>query len=220
MKCRRAKALIFDFIDGILSDSDRGLLEQHLGQCPSCEETAAELKKSLDLLHRAPEMKLDENFNWKVRLAIQKERDALTRQASSSGVWLRAWNARFVATAVAACAVVVVAGFYALTSFNETPDGFGNPGIAENTPPANPATPNRPQLYSSPVSGVQGKFVSTDPARQPTSSGTGLFVEDSGDLDTESLKDEFARSQRMRALEEQIMMLQSELKSCQTDKNE
>ena len=33
--------------------------------------------RSLDFLHSAPEEKLDDNFNWKVRLAIHRERSGM-----------------------------------------------------------------------------------------------------------------------------------------------
>jgi predicted anti-sigma-YlaC factor YlaD len=37
MKCHRAKNFIFDFLDGVLTDSDRIALEEHLNACKACE---------------------------------------------------------------------------------------------------------------------------------------------------------------------------------------
>ena len=61
MKCRRAKKLIFDFIDGMIGDQDRIALEEHLGLCPSCDKMATGLAKSLDLLHAVPQVLPDDN---------------------------------------------------------------------------------------------------------------------------------------------------------------
>ena len=66
MKCRRAKNLIFDFIDGMIGEQDRIALETHLTECTSCESMATSLSKSLNLLHSVPQVQPSDNFNWKV----------------------------------------------------------------------------------------------------------------------------------------------------------
>ena len=54
MKCRNAKKLIFEFIDGLEDDRKRLELENHLAGCGECDKFASQLTRSLDLLHRAP----------------------------------------------------------------------------------------------------------------------------------------------------------------------
>ncbi len=41
MRCRQAEKLIFDYIDGVISESDRLGLERHLGECRTCEATSS-----------------------------------------------------------------------------------------------------------------------------------------------------------------------------------
>ncbi|MDH4037986.1 MAG: anti-sigma factor [Candidatus Krumholzibacteria bacterium] len=110
MKCRRAQHLLFDFIDGMSNESLRAELDRHLGECPACEQFAAEMTRSLSMLRRAPRETLDENFNWRVRLAIHRERNAMRSAAASTGAWARAWNVRYAVGAGVAFAVVLVAG--------------------------------------------------------------------------------------------------------------
>lgn len=145
MKCRRAKKLVFDFIDGMISDRDRLGLEQHLAECDACERLAGETTKSLDMLHRLPPAELDENFTWKVRLRIARERNAAVRGAASASPWAHAWNRRFAASALAAFVVMVAAGYTAvrlvsdgapngtlLTEENRSPYVF--PNVARKSP--------------------------------------------------------------------------------------
>ncbi len=116
MNCRRARNLVFDFIDGIADESVRLALEGHLADCRECEKLAGEVTRSMDLLHRAPVETLDENFNWKVRLAAHKERHALQEGVASQGALFRAWNFRYAASAAAGFVVVVAASWMALST--------------------------------------------------------------------------------------------------------
>jgi len=110
MKCSRAQELLFDFIDGLSDESLRAELDRHVGECPACEKFAAEMTRSLSLLRKVPRESLDENFNWRVRLAIHRERNAVRSGAASVGSWARAWNVRYAAGAGVAFAVVLAAG--------------------------------------------------------------------------------------------------------------
>ncbi len=116
MKCRNAKKLVFDFIDGLDNDKDRLELEQHLSQCPECDKLASQLTRSMDLLHRTPQDKTSENFAWKVRLNLNQERNAVRERNVSHGALFRSWNLRYVATAASAFAVVLTVGLLAVKS--------------------------------------------------------------------------------------------------------
>ena len=116
MKCRNAKKLVFDFIDGLENDKDRLELEQHLVQCPECDKLASQLVRSMDLLHRAPQEKTSENFAWKVRLKLNQERNTVRERSVSRSALFRSWNLRYVATAVSAFAVVLTVGLLAVNS--------------------------------------------------------------------------------------------------------
>lgn len=110
MNCRRARHLLFDFVDGMGNESSRVELDRHLGECPPCERFAAEMTRALALVRRAPVESLDENFNWKVRLAIHRERNAVRSRSASAGAWARAWNLRYALSTGLAFGVVLVAG--------------------------------------------------------------------------------------------------------------
>ncbi len=45
--CRDAVALMSDYLDGRLSESDRARLERHLEACPHCTEYLAQLRITL-----------------------------------------------------------------------------------------------------------------------------------------------------------------------------
>ncbi len=109
MKCRRAQHLLFDFIDGMSDEVLRAELDRHLAECEGCERFAREMTGALSLLKRAPMETLDETFNWKVRLAIHRERNA-NRGGAAAGAWVRAWNLRYAASAGIAFAVVLGVG--------------------------------------------------------------------------------------------------------------
>ena len=116
MNCRRAKKLIFEFVDGLTDEKARLDLERYLGECTECDRLASQLTQSLDLIHRMPQEELDENFNWKVRLGIHKERNAIQERAASQGSLFRAWNFRYAASAVSGFAVILVVGWIAINA--------------------------------------------------------------------------------------------------------
>jgi predicted anti-sigma-YlaC factor YlaD len=94
MNCRRARHLLFDFFDGVSNEALRAEVDRHLGECQDCDRFASEMTRSLALLRRVPMEPLDENFNWKVRLAIHREKNAALERAASANAWVRAWNVR------------------------------------------------------------------------------------------------------------------------------
>jgi hypothetical protein len=119
MNCRRARHLLFDFFDGASNETLRAEVERHLGECAECERFASEMTRSLALLRRVPVEPLDDTFNWKVRLAIHREKNAALERAASAGAWVHAWNVRYVlSTGFAFAAVLVVGGFMLLRGAN------------------------------------------------------------------------------------------------------
>ena len=111
MNCRRARHLLFDFFDGASNEALRAEVDRHLGECEDCDRFASEMTSSLALLRRVPVEPLDDNFNWKVRLAIHREKNSALERAASANAWVRAWNVRYVlSTGFAFAAVLVVGG--------------------------------------------------------------------------------------------------------------
>jgi hypothetical protein len=116
MRCRSARKLVFEFIDGLTDDARRLELERHLSECTECEKLASQLTRSLDLLHRAPLETPQENFGWKVRLKLNQERNAVQERGLPTGALFRSWNRRYAAAAGAAFVAVVAAGLLAFDS--------------------------------------------------------------------------------------------------------
>jgi anti-sigma factor RsiW len=110
MNCRRARQLLFDFFDGVSNETLRAEVDRHLGECADCEQFASQMAQSLALLRRAPVELLDETFNWKVRLAIHRERNAAISRARSAGSWVRMWNVRYAVSGGLAFGAVLMAG--------------------------------------------------------------------------------------------------------------
>lgn len=120
MNCRRAKKLVYDFIDGLCSETEQVELEHHLSDCEPCERHASQLTRSLDMLRRAPVEPVDDSFNWRVRLAIRKELSAARGATTSQRGLFRRWNIGYAASAVAGFAVILVAGWVAIGSMDKT----------------------------------------------------------------------------------------------------
>lgn len=110
MNCRRARHLLFDFFDGGSNEALRAEVDRHLGVCADCEQFASEMSQSLALLRRTPVEPLDDTFNWKVKLAIHRERNAALSRARSAGAWVRMWNLRYAVSSGLAFGAVLVAG--------------------------------------------------------------------------------------------------------------
>jgi hypothetical protein len=164
MKCRNAKNLIFEFIDGLEDDTKRLELEKHLAGCGECDKFATQLTRSLDLLHRAPREETSDNFAWKVRLKLNQERNAVRERHSSYGVIVRSWNLRYATAAVAAAAVVLVGGLAVLQN------GLGPVSPASDSPSSSTAAEptQRPSISASPVERISDR---STPAR-PTIRGS------------------------------------------------
>jgi len=114
MKCRIAKKLTFEFVDGLEDDTKRLDLEKHLAECKECDKFATQLTRSLDLLHRAPQETTSDNFAWNVRLKLNQERVGARAGSVSYGTIIRSWNLRYTTAAVAAAAVVLVGGLFVM----------------------------------------------------------------------------------------------------------
>lgn len=121
MKCRRVRHLLLDFVDGLGNEALHAEVERHLAQCTDCEAFAAESARSLALLRRTPVEPLDDNFNWKVRLAIHREEKARAKGTASTSAWVRAWNFRYVASTGVAFAMVLGAGVVFMQSRESAP---------------------------------------------------------------------------------------------------
>lgn len=220
MKCRRVRHLLFDFVDGLGNEALHAEVDRHLAECAECEKFAAETKASLALLRRAPVESLDENFNWKVRLAIHREQRAGSRRTTSAGAWVNAWNHRYAASAGIAFALVLVVGGASLRSFEPTSvdDRIVRPSTPTRTDVAQRSVgraPARTTTFSGgPVAlvnqGAQRESVGQPPAR-------GAIDPYAAEVAIDSLIDarlvDMTPERRMLCIQRQIHRLQSQLES-------
>jgi hypothetical protein len=228
MNCRRARNLIHDFIDGLINDQDRSALEQHLSRCTSCEREAEGLSKSLALLPRLQTEQLDENFAWKVRLAIARERNHRADTGAAAQTWFHAWNTRFAVSAASAFAVVAVAGYFTMTHFASSPVAGGQPIAAPQQAPGSDNVAFDPgENYRPPANlpefgpgpgGVSTRTVASGSKNAYGNSGNGLIQQESPMLDYRQLVNQMRSSrvgdERMRNLQDQVDQLVEELNDC------
>ncbi len=234
MNCRRARHLLFDFVDGLGNESARAELDRHLGQCPPCERFAAEMTRALSLVRHAPVESLDENFNWKVRLAIHRERNATRARAASAGAWVRSWNLRYALSTGLALGAVLVAGAVILprvqgldapvtTAVRET---AGTPSLASGVQGARPQaqSPVRSlvprESAPAPWQSSAGRLVSLgDGGRADGTASPGAIDPDLAGAQVDSLIAEnlerMTPEERSRYLLRRIVQLQSHLQSQQ-----
>jgi anti-sigma factor RsiW len=138
MNCRRARHLLFDFFDGASNEALRAEVDRHLGECEDCDRFASEMTHSLALLRRVPMEPLDDNFNWKVRLAIHREKNAALERAASAHAWVRMWNVRYALSTGLALSAALVAGALLLAQNGTVPV----PAQFAQTSPQNMQQPN------------------------------------------------------------------------------
>jgi anti-sigma factor RsiW len=54
MSCRELVEVVTDYLEGKLPDGDRVRLEEHLAECPYCEEYIAQMRETIDALGELP----------------------------------------------------------------------------------------------------------------------------------------------------------------------
>ena len=234
MNCRRAKRLVYDFLDGLVADKDRLELDTHLTECRECETMATQLTRSLDLLRRAPQEQLDENFNWKVRLRASKERHALHDQLASRGPVFRAWNIRYAATALASFGLIVAAGVLAfrvgVLPFEMPVPRAQQPTqrVVDVAEPAGPAVRQNQNNTSGMAALSNGGFGGELVSRIPLGSSSGVArgaidrSQGVGDLDSlvrTRMQGMTTEDERIRYLRRRIHLLQSHLEKCEARKH-
>jgi hypothetical protein len=238
MRCRSARKLVFEFLDGLTDDAKRLNLEKHLAECTECEKLASKLTRSMDLLHRAPLESPDENFAWNIRLKLNQERNAIQQSSISLTALLRSWNLRYATAAVAGFAAVVVVGLFAvnsgLTLFGSgdqvaAPTESVEPNAAEfaaegSSPPVDERSTPEPFVSGG---GSLGRPVSVGGgANQGRPDLTGVIDESTKPvvLDPDSITktetEGLSPEARIHYLEGRIRLLQSNLEKCQATKKD
>lgn len=223
MKCRRVRHLLLDFVDGLGNEAQHAEVDRHLAECKECESFAVQMRQSLALVRRVPAATLDENFNWKVRLAIHREEKANARRAASTGAWVRAWNFRYVASTGVAFALVLGAGVVVMQRVSTTSTTSTETSIASQESAATAQTgtryvasaPSRQRVFSPAPSSLVNR-VSTGGPSPETANGTRDPIDRfQQEVAIDSLLDAPLRNMtpemRRRCIQRQIHRLQSRL---------
>lgn len=220
MKCRRVRHLLFDFVDGLGNEALHAEVDRHLAECVECEKFAAETTRSLALVRRAPVETLDENFNWKVRLAIHREQRTHVKRTASAGAWVSAWNHRYAASAGIAFALVLVAGAASLRNFESSSveDRLASPSTSPRTNVAHRVADRVPSR-ATPLSRSPVELVNQGMQRDAAAPlvARGAIDPYAAEVAIDSLIDarlvDMTPERRMRCIQRQIHRLQSQLES-------
>lgn len=107
MRCKKARGLYFENRDGLLDESEKMKLQEHLNVCHSCSEYVTEMDQCLGMLGDLPECCPSENFEWNLKRRIVQERARLVRihERRYFGEWT--WGLKFVASAAAVVLIVI-----------------------------------------------------------------------------------------------------------------
>ena len=62
MQCERFRMLINEYIDGMLSESDKTEFEQHMRECDKCAQLCEQTQKTVELLRGLPDLKIPEDI--------------------------------------------------------------------------------------------------------------------------------------------------------------
>ena len=119
MRCHKAREFCLKNRDGLLNEIDKMALEKHINSCPECAVYAKEMNCCLDLLCDLPELTPSENFEWNLKRAILQEKTRRVRLADSASIGEWRWGVRFVASAAAVAAIVLVGVWFASQSPSE-----------------------------------------------------------------------------------------------------
>jgi anti-sigma factor RsiW len=220
MKCRRVRHLLLDFVDGLGNEAQHAEVDRHLAECKECESFAVQMRQSLVLLRRVPAAALDENFNWKVRLAIHREEKANARRAASTGAWVRAWNFRYVASTGVAFALVLGAGVVVMQRVSptstETSIAVQEPAAAAQTGTRYVASaPSRPRVFSPAPSSLVNRVSTGGPSPETANVTRDPIDRFQQEVAIDSLLDAPLRNMtpemRRRCIQRQIHRLQSRL---------
>lgn len=226
MNCRRAKKLIFEFVDGLNDEKLKLDLEQHLGECAECDHFATSLTGSLALIRRSPQEPVDENFNWKVRLAIHKERREMQELASSQGSLFRAWNLRYAMSAAAGFATILAAGWLTVSlTFPSPPGGSqstSTPTTARMEASDVPARGDSPRFSKPTLVTGPGRMVSGGNNAGSSGGGGGGAIDVEKVVHNPAAFDSLFEVQlrnlpedmRAQILRQHLMMLQKRLEAC------
>ncbi|MCM8759514.1 MAG: zf-HC2 domain-containing protein [Candidatus Omnitrophica bacterium] len=85
MECKDICEKLSDFIDGLLAEDERKLIQKHIDRCEKCLGKYKKMKETIELLQTLPEIKAPENFSEGV---IQKISERQFQKQRRLTLWL------------------------------------------------------------------------------------------------------------------------------------
>ncbi len=126
MRCKKARECWLMNRDGLLGESGRVRLQQHLEDCPECASEVNEMEACLSMLESLPEPELSENFEWNIKRRIALEKAAVMRQRAGSA-FSGGWGISFVSGAAAMLVIALAGAWFLLRDAGPSPSRSGDP---------------------------------------------------------------------------------------------
>jgi len=124
MNCQRVEELVLtDYIDGRMGDQFKGLIDQHLGECPACQELLDAVKRDVvGPLSNTPRLVAGEALWSQIREAVAQEERLRIEKAITPGFWEKLRSTVFIPRP--AFAIVTIVSMFFI--FSSTPHLFLN----------------------------------------------------------------------------------------------
>ncbi len=144
MRCKKARRLYFLNHDGMLDESKRMKLEEHINICPECAAFVEEMDRSLGLLSDLAQPEPTENFEWNLKRRILLEKSKMARRIGGNYLNEWQWGVKFIASA-AAVSIMVLAGVWYIARDNgpAISDAAGSAGTSSQTTHSRAYIPTR-----------------------------------------------------------------------------
>jgi anti-sigma factor RsiW len=76
MTCRELVEVVTDYLEGKLPEADRARLEEHVAECPYCEEYIAQMRQTVEALGELPPEAIDPRREAELLEAFRGWRDS------------------------------------------------------------------------------------------------------------------------------------------------
>jgi len=110
MRCKQAREYYFRNRDGLLSETDKMKLQEHLALCSECAKFVKEMDMTLGLLSELEELSPSESFEWNIKRRILQEKTRLIREGERERKGIL-YFAKFIGAASVAAALVIISLF-------------------------------------------------------------------------------------------------------------
>lgn len=91
MRCAELQALLCEYVEGALTDSERTLVERHLDSCPACAAMTREASAALTFLRTVPDVEPPPLLVNRILFDIPSRTSLPESSRSPLAKWLKAW---------------------------------------------------------------------------------------------------------------------------------